>query len=240
MAGIPPLPPAADARGQEATLLLGWAQTLENTTAAIVDSVLAVGIPTPTPPAPPQNNDAGLASDSVARLLHAVKRFHSAEAVGQTLIAGGPQPSFPHQPPRPQQQQQQQQQHYQHQQHNQQQQQPFGSRFNPAQMSMENIGEAPDQAMPDSLDSKALSMAQLSTEEYTELHRDWKRLKTKVQDLSTRLRSAKAAVAVGKFREETQRVYIRNRDRLVSRIILKPANKARTIRLLQMLQDTGV
>lgn len=107
-------------------------------------------------------------------------------------------------------------------------------------MTMENIGEAPDQAMPDSLDSKALSMAQLSTEEYTELHRDWKRLKTKVQDLSTRLRSAKAAVAVGKFREETQRVYIRNRDRLVSRIILKPANKARTIRLLQMLQDTGV
>lgn len=259
LSGIPPLPPAEEARGQEATLLLSWAQTLESTTTAVVDSVIAAGIsaptPTPTPaPAPAvvlQNNDAGAASDSVSRLLQAVKRFHSAEAVGQTLTAGERTLAVPHQQqPRQQQPQQHPPQQYQHDQlqhlapgagpggggHA-----AYEAKFNPAQMSMENIGEAPEQVMmPDSLDSKALSMAQLSTEEYTELHRDWKRLKTKVQDLSTRLRSAKAAVAVGKFREETQRVYIRNRDRLVSRIILKPANKSRTIRLLQMLQDTGV
>lgn len=240
---IPPLPSAEVARGQDqGTLLIGWAQSLEMMTTAVVESALAAANSAAAGPAqPPPLHDAKqeLASDSVSRLLAAVKRFHSAEAAGQTLIAGmsgspasipplstSPTPTTPARPP------------------------SSGipnsadrheeSKFSPAQMSLENIGEAPEEAMPDSLDSKALSMAQLSTEEYTELHRDWKRLKTKVQDLSTRLRSAKAAVAVGKFREETQRVYIRNRDRLVSRILLKPANKSRTIRLLQMLQDTGM
>jgi chromosome segregation ATPase len=219
---LPPLPPTEQTAGTEGTILLGWARVLEGAVGVVVDSVMGSAPPraraeaTPTraeraPFEPPATDDYD-ATGSVARLLSAVKRFHTAEELGQQLVRGSGatagKPPVEESATR-------------------------NSLFREGEATMENIGEARQAEQMD-------PFSQLSTEEYMELHRDWKRLKSKVQDLSTQLRSAKAAIAVGRFREETQRVYIRNRDRLVSRILLKPANTSRTKRLLQMLQHTGM
>ena len=216
-AGLPDV--QVQKRGTEIRVVLLWLNAIEGISKALQDTLVLK--------APGDQSLRGeAADDTVSRLLNAVKRFHSAKEAGDAIGRGGPSavnsamslaPEQPPQPPQPQERQ---------------------------------LAEPSDQKPvglvldinDEDLDKKVVfkPFSPLAQQEQEELYKDWKRLKVKAQDLNIRLRSAKAAVAVGRFREETQRTYTRNRDRLVARILLKPAKKSRTLRLLQILSDTAV
>jgi hypothetical protein len=74
----------------------------------------------------------------------------------------------------------------------------------------ESVAPPPPQAtqhsggglVPPASVSDPTQITPLSYEEQVELHRDWKQVSAENKDLGTRLRSAKAAVAVGRYREE--------------------------------------
>ena len=225
-------------RGTEIRVVLLWLNAIEGVSKVLQDTLVLA-----THAEQRLNGDA--ADDTVSRLLSAVKRFHSAKEAGDAIVQGRPHPDsnlakpaamMPpsmqappiHQRTAQQQQQQQQQQ-----------QPPPPQQAPPAPTeSVSLLLDAQDEDLDAVVKFKPFSL--LAEQEQQELYKDWKRLKVKVQDINVRLRSAKAAVAVGRFREETQRVYTRNRDRLVARILLKPAKKSRTLRLLQILSDTAV
>eukprot|EP00039_Didymoeca_costata_P028353 m.20782 g.20782 ORF g.20782 m.20782 type:complete len:948 (+) comp6948_c0_seq1:110-2953(+) len=196
-----PVPYPINEHGDEIKAVTAWLQDLKDYVVDIIQGKSNTE----------EDNNEEAATDTVSRLLKAVKRFHSAQMAGQALGRRAPVTSG-------------------------------ASKLAAAAAAASPAKEDKDKPAtetPKQTDA-ATSFSALSIQEQEELHRDWKRLKNKVRDLSTRLRSAKAAVAVGRYREETQKVYIRNRDRLVMRILRKPPRKERTLRLLKILADTSV
>lgn len=81
----------------------------------------------------------------------------------------------------------------------------------------------------------------LSELEQTHLKKDWIRLKDKVRALVSQIVSAKAAIASMRFNEQRDHVYLRNRDRLVGKLLEKCGGRPKKIaQLKKMLEDSGL